>query len=399
MTDHHRIAMCSIIVIAILFSNGTAIAQPEEGSELDVFLQEILPFDEPLSIQVDGVSVSALPMRVRVANQASPLAYSLDFRRQPEYGQTWNSVNGSGEQSSLSRANIRSLAGAMLIARGGSPSGAEPVGAESDVEYAARQVAIWSLSSLLKIDSSSVPNEALRSRATEWVAFVDAARDRVVVPLQPGSYGVDLLIRDTTASEVSLGIALRLDPNTGLDLPAEVDLYLDGSRVAVRTAHRARVTQIDGGGYRADSPIPIKGGDNELAEVTMTRNTKVVDAEAVWVNVNLTPGLPLLSSDGGPPLVTAETSKVSLSASAELNPDSYTGPTQLVEKAGTAVLTWLPAPLTWVVLLSALYILSRVGRVIDFALGRVGSRGSGALDWLRRYRLEHKIKKYRDING
>jgi len=188
VTDHHRIAMCSIIVIAILFSNGTAIAQPEEGSELDVFLQEILPFDEPLSIQVDGVSVSALPMRVRVANQASPLAYSLDFRRQPEYGQTWNSVNGSGEQSSLSRANIRSLAGAMLIARGGSPSGAEPVGAESDVEYAARQVAIWSLSSLLKIDSSSVPNEALRSRATEWVAFVDAARDRVVVPLQPGSY-------------------------------------------------------------------------------------------------------------------------------------------------------------------------------------------------------------------
>jgi hypothetical protein len=68
-------------------------------------LQNIFDRQPALSVRWNGKSVSALRVRLRLLNQASPLAYSLDIRRSAEYGDSWAAIS-LGDPN---RPNDRSL--------------------------------------------------------------------------------------------------------------------------------------------------------------------------------------------------------------------------------------------------------------------------------------------------
>jgi hypothetical protein len=145
-------------------------------------------------------------------------------------------------------------------------------------------------------------------------------------------------------------------------------LYLDGVRCPIRTQALTHIERSDGT-YHADRPKPFgpKTRSTDVAEVDLDRNTKVVDATATWVNVISDPGLVMAGADAAPPLVTAEAAVLNFTSTTRLDPSDYTNPEQLMNNVGTAVLTILPGWADWVVLLLALYLLSRAGRFVDIA--------------------------------
>jgi hypothetical protein len=72
--------------------------------------------------------------------------------------------------------------------------------------------------------------------------------------------------------------------------------------------------------------------------------------------------------------VTAEAAVLNFTSTTQLDPSDYTNPEQLLNNVGTAFLTTLPGWFVWVVLLLALYLLPRVGRIVDTTVtGRTGS--------------------------
>ena len=332
--------------------------------------QDLLDPVPGLSVVWHGKRVSALPFRIRLFNQASPLAYSLDIRRPAAYGDSWTGISlgrpGHPEDRNLPSIGIADPLIAEAIARGDIPSGKSPVLATSDEELAARQVAIWSTTNNIPLTPRIVPNAALRRRARQLLAGVND----IQVPLQPAYHSVQIFIRDTSANTVQLAVTIGLDPNTHLTTPQNIDLYLDGVRCPIRTQALTHVVRRSDGTYHADKPTPLdrKTHSTGVAEVDLERNTKVVQATANWVNVTSEPGLVMEGADTAPPLVTAEPAVLNFATTTQLNPSDYTNPEQLLNNVGTGFLTTLPGWAVWVVLLLALYLLPRVGRILDRAV-------------------------------
>ena len=165
--------------------------------------QDLLDPVHRLSVVWHGKRVSALPFRIRLLDQASPLAYSLDIRRPAAYGDSWTGISlgspADPQARSLPAIGIIDPLVAEAIARGDAPSGKSAMLATTDRELAARQVAIWAATNNLPLTPKTVPNAALRRRARQLLA--DTAG--ISVPLQTASHTVQIFIRDTTATPSS----------------------------------------------------------------------------------------------------------------------------------------------------------------------------------------------------
>ena len=181
-------------------------------------------------------TVSALPFRIRLLDQASPLAYSLDIRRPAAYGDSWTGISlgrpAHDEDRTLSSIGINDPLIAEAIARGDAPSGRPIVPATTNKELAARQVAIWAETNSIALTPQTVPNAALRSRAKRLLAGVAKIAK---VPLQAASHSVQIFVRDTTANTVQLAVTLGIDANTQSTTPQNIDLYLDGVRCPINS--------------------------------------------------------------------------------------------------------------------------------------------------------------------
>ena len=355
--------LLGIAFVALSVDQASAEGEPG-GEALTARLQDIPDEVNGLVVVWGGKKVSAVPPRVRLAQQASPLAYSLDVRRRASYGDSYVAVPYGSEDKPylLSQVGVRNPLPATLIARGGAPSDSAPVPAETDFEAAARQTAIWASSGILQLDKTRVPNARLRNRAQQLLTAAEGGR----VPLQPSIYGVAIFIRETTATTVTLAITLTVNANTSLESSQKIDLYLDGQRVEVQTAARTDVTRTAAGGYAASAAVDLGDhGSREIAEVVLDRNTKVIDASAVWVNVVSEPGLVLVSDGASPPLITGENAVMNFRTNTRLNPDDYVGPRQILNKTGTYLLTRVPEGLVLMVVVLALYLIPRTGRLID----------------------------------
>jgi hypothetical protein len=386
-----RIYAVAAVAAAIAMSVPSPVYAEAVNTPLQAYAQDIPDAVPQFTVRWKGQPVSALPVRVRVGNEASPRAYSLDIRRAEKYGTTWTALNLAGE--SVQALGVRDPAIAVLIARGLRVTGQPAVPAKDDLEFAARQVAIWRYTNGLAVTPESVPDPQLRARAVDIVRSAETAiRRDTKIPLQPASYGVDIFIRDTTASTVLAALVLRMDANTELTGPQNIDLYLDGQRLATRTHARTRLHHTGSGQYRADKPADTAGGTNQIAEVELDRNTKVLDVAAVWVNVQSDPGMVFVSNGEAPPIVSAEFATYSFRAASTFDPDKYTGPAQLLQKAGTAMLTRLSGLWVWAALIAGLYLLARVGRVVDAGV----TRGVPAL-WRRAGRRRARRAKAAQI--
>lgn len=360
---------------ASLALGGNVLA--DVGPQIATATTQDLPNPVPgLSVIWHGKRVSALPFRIRLLDQASPLAYSLDIRRPAAYGDSWTGISlgrpDHPEDRSLSSTGIADPVLAEAIARGDAPSDRAPALVGSDEELAARQVAIWSATNSIALTPRTVPNARLRRRARRLLA---GARN-IDVPLQTASHSVQIFVRQTTANTVQLAVTLGIDPNAHLTTVENIDLYLDGVRCPIRTQALTHVERRSDGTYHADRPQPLdrKTHSIDVAEVNLDRNTKVVDATADWVNVVSEPGLVMAGAGAAPPLVTAEPAVLNFTSSTRLDPSDYTNPEQLLSNVGTAFLTTVPGWAVWVVLVAALYLIPRVGRLADAAFLRLARR-------------------------
>jgi hypothetical protein len=369
----HKVALSLAVLVYVLASSLVLYgkAQADDALQLATATTQDLPDPVPgLSVIWHGKRVSALPFRIRLLNQASPLAYSLDIRRPAAYGDSWTGISlgrsGHPGDRSLPSIGIANPVIAEAIARGDAPSDQPPVPATDIEELAARQVAIWSSTNDLPLIPRTVPNAPLRRRARHLLIGVD----HIPVPLQAAYHSVQIFVRDTSANTVQLAVTIGLDPNTHSTTPQNIDLYLDGVRCPIRTRALTHIVRQSDGTYHADKPTPLdpKTHSTDVAEVDLDRNTKVVQATANWVNVRSEPGLVMEGADAAPPIVTAETAVLNFATTTQLNPSDYSDPEQLLNNVSTGFLTTLPGWLVWVVLLAALYLLPRVGRLIDKAV-------------------------------
>ena len=383
MTTSARAARRLALLLAVLSCvlGGTLVvcgkARADDGPQIaTATTQDLLDPVRGLSVVWHGKPVSALPFRIRLLDQASPLAYSLDIRRPAAYGDSWTGISlGSAadpEARSLPAIGIPDPLVAEAIARGDAPADKSAVPATSEKELAARQVAIWAATNNIALTPKTVPNAALRRRARQLLA----GTADISVPLQAASHSVQIFIRDTTANTVQLAVTIGLDPNTQLTTTEHIDLYLDGVRCPILTQAQTHIVRGSEGTYHADKPVPLdpKTHSIDVAEVDMDRNTKVVDATANWVNVTSAPGLVMAGADAAPPLVTAEPAVLNFTTATQLNPSDYTNPEQLLSNVGTAFLTTVPGWAVWVLLVLALYFLPRIGRIVDAAFFRITRR-------------------------
>ena len=320
-------------------------AQADDGPQLaTATTQDLLDPVPGLSVVWHGKRVSALPFRIRLLNQASPLAYSLDIRRPVAYGDSWTGISlgrpGQPEDRSLPSVGVANPLIAEAIARGDAPANKPPVPATDNEELAARQVAIWSSTNNIPLTRRTVPDAALRRLARQLLAGVNG----IQVPLQAAYHSVQIFVQDTSANTVQPAVTIGLDPNTSSTTPQHIDLYLDGVRCPILTQAQTHIERRSDGTYHADQPQTLdpKTHSIDVADVNLDRNTKVVDATAIWVNVISDPGLVMEGADAAPPLVTAEPAVLNLTTTTQLNPSDYTNPEQLLNNVGTAFLTTLP---------------------------------------------------------
>ena len=359
--------VCVLVVGLALCGKALADDGPQIATATTQDLLDPLP---GLSLMWHGRPVSALPFRIRLLNQASPLAYSLDIRRPAEYGDSWTGISlgqpSNPEDRSLSSIGIANPLIAEAIARGDAPADNPIAPATTYEELAARQVAIWSSTNNIALTPETVPNVALRHRAQQLLAGVTG----IQVPLQAAYHSVQIFVQDTTANTVHLAVTIGLDPNTHSTTAQHIDLYLDGVRCPILTQALTHIGRRSDGTYYAGQPQALdpKTYSTDVAEVDLVRNTQVVDATADWVNVISNPGLVMAGTDAAPPLVTADAAVLNFTSTTQLNPSDYTNPEQLLNNVGTAFLTTLPAWSVWIVLLLALYAIPRVGRFVDAAV-------------------------------
>lgn len=363
------VALLVCVLVGSFALSGKALA--DDAPQLaTATTQDLLDPIPGLSVVWHGKPVSALPFRIRLLNQASPLAYSLDIRRPAAYGDSWTGISlgrpADPEDRSLPSTGIANPLIAEAIARGDAPAGKPPVRATSNEELAARQVAIWASTNNIPLTPKTVPNAALRRRARQLLAGVTG----IQVPLQAAYHSVQISVQDTTANTVQLAVTVGLDANTHSTTPQHIDLYLDGVRCPIETQAQTHIARRSDGTYYAGRPQPLdpKTHSVDVAYVDLDRNTEVVDATATWVNVISDPGLVMAGVDAAPPLVTAEPAVLNFTTTTQLDPSRYANPEQLLNNVGTAFLTTLPGWAVWVVLLLALYLLPRVGRIIDTAV-------------------------------
>lgn len=363
------VSLTFVLMAVGLISSGAALA--DNGPQVaTATTQDLLSPVRGLSVIWHGRTISALPFRVRLLGQASPLAYSLDIRRPVAYGDSWTGISlgspADQQARNLSQLGVINPLVAEAIARGDVTAARPPGLAMTDFELAARQVAIWASANGLKLDRKAVPNVALRRRAEQLLAGTKG----IQVPLQAAYHSVGIFVQNTTANTVQLVVTIGLDPNTHPSQPQNIDLYLDGVRCHIRTRALTHIHQRSNGTYYADKPIALSSSTHStaVAEVDLHRNTQVVEATANWVNVISAPGLVMGGAGAAPPLVTAENAVLNFSTSTQLDPSKYNSPEQLLNNAGTAFLTTLPGWLVWVILLIALYAVARVGRGVDYVL-------------------------------
>jgi hypothetical protein len=369
------LAVLTCVLAGSLALCGTAVA--DDGPQIaTATTQDLLAPVPGLSVILHGKRVSALPFRIRLLDQASPLAYSLDISRPAAYGDSWTGISlgqpTRPQDRSLPAIGIANPLIAEAIARGDVPADKSAMSAASNLELAARQVAIWTSTNNIALTPQTVPNAALRRRARQLLAGTTG----IQVPLQAASHSVQIFVRDTTANTVQLAVTLGLDANTHSSTVQHIDLYLDGVRCPILTQALTHVERRSDGTYHAGQPKPLdwKTHSIDVAEVDLDRNTKVVDATATWVNVISEPGLVMAGASAAPPLVTAEPAVLNFTSTTRLDPSDYTNPEQLLNNAGTAFLTNLHGWAVWVVLLLALYLIPRVGRLADAAFLRFARR-------------------------
>lgn len=355
-----------LVALAGLASSGIALA--DNGPQVaTATTQDLLSPVQGLSVIWQGKTVSALPFRIRLLDQASPLAYSLDIGRDVAYGDSWSGISlgspGDQQARSLPQVGILNPLVGEAIARGDITDTKPPQFATTDFELAARQVAIWASTNGLRLTPQTVANGALLRRAEQLLADANG----IQVPLQAAYHSVGIFVQDTTANTVQLVVTIGLDPNTYPTQPQNIDLYLDGVPCLIRTRALTSIQQRSNGSYYSDRPIPLNPSANStaIAKVNLHRNTQVVEATANWVNVISGPGLVMGGNGAAPPLVTAENAVLNFSTTTQLDPSQYNSPEQLLNNAGTAFLTTLPGWLVWVILLLAFYFVPRIGRAID----------------------------------
>ncbi|WP_408668111.1 hypothetical protein [Jatrophihabitans sp.] len=347
--------------------------------------QTIIVGEPNLVVVVNGKRISAMPFRIRLIGQASPFAYSLDITRQVQYGDTWTGLSlgrpANNADRSLSAIGVNDPLIAGLIARGNRGSDQQVLYAETNFELAARQIAIWKYTNNLPLVPQVVPNASLLARAQQLAD--GASNTNLRIPLQPAHYSIGVFVRETTGNTVRLAITLGVDQNTSLSTPATIDLEIDGKPCApkpgrqqnkthtdlceVRTRGHTRLEQLQDGTYRIAEQTDYAEATHstQIADVDLPRNTKVVSLSANWVNVTSQPGLVMAGNGAAPPLVTAEKATMNFTVRTELDPDTFTGPTQLLNKAGTSALTHVPTWAILPVLVAALYLLARAGRGVD----------------------------------
>jgi len=372
LQPRHRSRLCLValltVLLASLLQESASADNLTDPSPVSATLQSLPDGQPDLSVIWNNQVMSALPFRIRILDQASPLAYSLDVRRRATYGTRWTTLSWGEPTDSSARSfaqlGVANPLPAELIARGGADSAHEATIPTTDLEYAARQVAIWAVTNQLVLNSRTVPNIDLLNRAKQLYRLTQT---HPKVPLQVTRYGVQIFIRETTANTVRLAVQLSTDnPSNILQTPQNIDLYLDGTRCQITTKHRTTI-KFEHGVYAAGKKTPLdKNGSTSIAEVELHRNTKVVDASAAWVGIHSDPGLVLVSDGAAPPLVTADNAILHFESSTRLDPADYAGPRQFLDKAGTVFLARLPNWLILPVLVVALYILSRIGKAVDF---------------------------------
>ena len=357
---------------------GTALA--DGGQQVSTATtQDLLDPIRGLSVVWHGKVVSALPFRIRLLGQASPLAYSMDIRRPAAYGDSWTAISlgrpAFPQDRSLAAIGIANPLVAEAIARGDAPVPKPPAPATSNEELAARQVAIWASTNNLPLTPKSVPDASLRRRAQQLLAHITG----LTIPLQTASHhAVQIFVRDTTANTVQLAVTIGIDPGTEPTTSQHIDLRLDGVLCPIKTQALTHVVRGSDGAYHSDPPVPLdpKTHSIDVAEVDLDRNTKVVDATATWVNVISDTGVVMAGADAAPPLITAEPAVLNFASSTELDPSGYTNPEQLLSNVGTAFLTTVPGWAVWVVLVLGLYLVPRVSRIIDAAVLGLARRKS-----------------------
>src|SRR5262245_6192077 len=84
------VAICA--PTAFIALGGRALA--DDGPQIaTATTQDLLSRIPQLSIIWHGRRISAMPFRIRILDEASPLAYSLDIRRPVKYGDSWAAIS------------------------------------------------------------------------------------------------------------------------------------------------------------------------------------------------------------------------------------------------------------------------------------------------------------------
>lgn len=238
-----------------------------------------------------------------------------------------------------------------------------------DLEAAAQQVAIWSTGHLMQITKASVPDTALRRRASYIARH---APNNGTAALTFGNYGLRPYLR--AADWRTLLVAVTLDQGSDNAKPSktqEVDIRIGGHSQVIQVGEfkDLRNFQHPSGGVK-------RIADATTAEVKLKRPTVTTPITFGWP-VTYEPGLVLLGNGGGPSLITARPANVTVEETLTIDPDDLPTPADFMARTAYDFLVGLPAWLDWILVLVAIYLIPKISKVIDWTVSATLRRNKG----------------------
>ncbi len=227
------LAIVSHVLLGTTAANANSLSADAEVS-VTARLQKVVTPSFPDLAKIGNQSVPVAPNYFRVSNQDTTRAYSLDPRhRVPSFETKWHAVPSD-------TPGLDGIATALWTMAASLPGKDLP----SEMEAAARQIAIWAKGGSLLITRKTVPNQRLRNRA---LALLRAAPETYPPNQQPTSLTLSDFVAHASEDQVEVVIDVSDSLEDTFDEPQRIDLRVDGHWTTLKTGSSFEVGPVVSG--------------------------------------------------------------------------------------------------------------------------------------------------------
>jgi hypothetical protein len=326
---------------------GTGRASAASIPKIEARVQALAPEATGTTIRFDGKRVSLLPPLIRVVEQDTASAYSLDAGQSPARSDRWLTTR-------LDTPGLHGVASAYWIVTKGSTAGRTL--ANTSFEQAAEQLAIWHFTNKIPLRTKLGVAPPVLERAQNLAALAPHRVNNVGLRAQ--ALYLSGYVAGSNARHVNVNV--QVGAQSGFELSSQVIfLVIGGGSACILTGKRTTISQLSALRHKGPTVCQFQHRTNQrywpqsafrpiqdpqTAQFQLDRPHDVTDVSVDWI-VTSNPGEVFLPTNAGPPLITRSPFKLDLGSNIPIDPAKLPSASALAKRS---VEGWLLRLLAWV---------------------------------------------------